>query len=317
MHALSPALTVVVTTYNRDEYLAQALASLREQTVTVQDVVVVDDGGSGNARSVVARLGAPFRYLRQPNSGQQAARNLGIAQARGDWVTFLDDDDLWTADRHAALLEAAASGEADAWYSDCARFVDGADVPGTLFGDFLRTRPGYFGRGVTPGARRAVLDDFPLEHLIPIGPFWAGSMLLVRRQAVLDIGGWDTRLRGVTSEDLEFTYRVLRRLRTGILWAPTVRYRCHPGNDSASEYAVAKGRAEVWRYVLEAPGTPDADRAVIARSLQPVYRALFWQACQRGARDDALAAFRRMDRRSRTLRDHLRLAWTRMKPRPA
>ena len=306
---LSPSISVIVTTFNRDDYLAQALTSLRDQTPPLQEVVVVDDGGSGHARDVVERFGPTFRYVRQPNSGQQAARNLGMQHLTGEWLTYLDDDDVWMRNRHASLLAAVQTDAADAWFSDCVRFLGAEELPGTLFGDFSRARPTYFEGHAPVNAEQALLGKFALANLIPVSPFWAGSMLLIRRSLALSIGGWDTRLRGVKSEDIEFTYRVFRHARTGVLWEPTVRCRCRDGTDSASEFEVAKGRAAVWQYILGQPGTPSLDRAMISQCLQPVYRDLFWLAYQRGEHAYANQAYGWMAPQTRTFTNRVRMAW--------
>lgn len=96
-------VSVVVTTHNSDNMLAESLESLMTQTLPLHEVVVVDDDGS--ARGLVERFGSRFRYLWQPNGARRSARNHGTRAARGEWIASLDDDDLWQAERHALLAE--------------------------------------------------------------------------------------------------------------------------------------------------------------------------------------------------------------------
>ncbi len=91
----NPFFSVVIPTYNRAALLREALDSVFAQEFTDFEVIVVDDGSTDDTASVVRDYGVRIRYLRQENRGPGAARNLGIAQAAGRYVAFLDSDDLW------------------------------------------------------------------------------------------------------------------------------------------------------------------------------------------------------------------------------
>lgn len=91
-----PAISVVICTYNRAKLLPRAVESLRQQTVTDWEGIIIDDGSTDNTRSYAATLldiDRRFRYFRQENSGLTSARNAGVHRARAQWVTFLDSDD--------------------------------------------------------------------------------------------------------------------------------------------------------------------------------------------------------------------------------
>lgn len=95
--------TVVITTYNRPEYLAEAVESVRCQSRLPDEVVVIDDGSTPPA--VVTNTGSlTIRVVRQANSGLAAARNRGVAESRSDVVFFLDDDDVFAAARIDSAL---------------------------------------------------------------------------------------------------------------------------------------------------------------------------------------------------------------------
>lgn len=87
--------SVVIPTYNRADLLREALDSVLAQEFKEFEVIVVDDGSTDDTESVVRSYGKRIQFLQQQNSGPGAARNLGIKQARGKFVTFLDSDDLW------------------------------------------------------------------------------------------------------------------------------------------------------------------------------------------------------------------------------
>lgn len=94
MDSLNPLVSVVVPVHDGERYLAQALASIFAQDYRPIEVIVVDDGSSDASASIAS--GFPdLRLIRQDNAGVSAARNTGIAAARGAFVAFLDADDLW------------------------------------------------------------------------------------------------------------------------------------------------------------------------------------------------------------------------------
>jgi glycosyltransferase involved in cell wall biosynthesis len=91
----TPLVSVVIPTYNRAALLREALASVRAQQFTGYEVIVVDDGSSDETASVAGSFGHGIRFFQQQNRGPGAARNLGIHQALGEFVAFLDSDDVW------------------------------------------------------------------------------------------------------------------------------------------------------------------------------------------------------------------------------
>ncbi|MFN0010117.1 MAG: glycosyltransferase family 2 protein [Phycisphaerales bacterium] len=87
--------SVVIPSYNREAYIGATLRSVFAQTCEDYEVIVVDDASTDGTTGVVRGFGERVRLFEQPNSGPGAARNLGIEQARGEYVVFLDSDDLW------------------------------------------------------------------------------------------------------------------------------------------------------------------------------------------------------------------------------
>ncbi|HEY3319528.1 MAG TPA: glycosyltransferase [Planctomycetota bacterium] len=90
-----PRISVVVPTFNYGRFLPEALASVFRQTLAPCEVIVVDDGSTDNTPEVIAAYGERVVFLQQKNQGPSAARNEGIRRATGEWVAFLDADDVW------------------------------------------------------------------------------------------------------------------------------------------------------------------------------------------------------------------------------
>jgi glycosyltransferase involved in cell wall biosynthesis len=90
----NPSVSVVIPAYNAERFIAEAIQSVLAQTYEVTEIIVVDDGSSDHTCEVAAGF-ARTRVLKQPNGGPGAARNTGIKAASGDWIALLDSDDLW------------------------------------------------------------------------------------------------------------------------------------------------------------------------------------------------------------------------------
>jgi glycosyltransferase involved in cell wall biosynthesis len=102
-------ISVVIPVYNGEKYLDQAIESVLNQTGFPLEVIVVDDGSTDNTARIAEKFGPSIRYHYQVNGGVGAARNQGVVLARGDFLAFLDADDLWTVDklkRQWAVFEA-------------------------------------------------------------------------------------------------------------------------------------------------------------------------------------------------------------------
>jgi glycosyltransferase involved in cell wall biosynthesis/SAM-dependent methyltransferase len=99
----TPVISVIITCYNYGHYLAQAIASVVQQTYTTTEILVVDDGSTDNTREVAARH-PQVKYIYQQNQGLSAARNTGIAQSTGEYLVFLDADDWLLPDALAINL---------------------------------------------------------------------------------------------------------------------------------------------------------------------------------------------------------------------
>lgn len=185
----APLLSVVVPTYNRASVLPRALASLMAQEFDDFEVLVCDDGSDDDTRRVVEELGASsIRYLHQDNRGVSAARNLGIAHARGHAVTFLDSDD----EAHPEWLALIAEHFADpavGIVSVGLRMLRETGSGGTVGEKILLPRP-----------TAQLLRQNRLRHAL------AGS-LAARLDLLRAIGGYDERI--AFSENSELVMRLV------------------------------------------------------------------------------------------------------------
>lgn len=103
-----PLVSAIIPTYNRARAVCEAVESVLRQTYPRVEVIVVDDGSTDDTQQELKKYGDRIRVVTQPNAGPSAARNHGIAMARGEFVAFLDSDDLWlptNLERQVGLLQ--------------------------------------------------------------------------------------------------------------------------------------------------------------------------------------------------------------------
>lgn len=126
-----PDVSVVIPVYNAALYVRAALASVLRQSGVSVEVICVDDGSTDASAAVIAQLAAAqpnIHLFQQPNCGPGAARNLGIKQARGRYIVFLDADDIWRFDQLAEFCQFADNCQADILTFDLAAFTEGTQT---------------------------------------------------------------------------------------------------------------------------------------------------------------------------------------------
>ena len=196
----NPKVSVIIPTYNRATKVGKTIESVLAQTVTDLEVIVVDDGSSDGTEKVLAEtFGDRIRYFAQANQGVSTARNKGIAEARGDWLAFLDSDDVWEKDKLEWQLKALGRfSKCGACYTDV-RLLNHPETR-TLF---QMAERGYLheeGMGVNPEVLELLVRPGGAGMVVCI------SSLMARTAAVRRTGGFDRELGFYA--DSEFMFRL-------------------------------------------------------------------------------------------------------------
>lgn len=188
----TPAISVILPTYNRAGRLARSVGSVLHQTFTDFELLVVDDGSTDDTRDVVEAFDDPrIRYIpRSRNGGVAATRNTGIEAARGQLLAFQDSDDEWLLGKLEAQIETLKHE------SECTMSICGVLRIGGRLLNYPRL-PLDWQRGMT---HRDAL----------IYPFTYTQSWLVPRRAVIEAGSFDERLR--IWDDWELLIRLSREL---------------------------------------------------------------------------------------------------------
>ena len=127
-----PLISVIIPVYNGERYLAQAVESALAQSWRRMEIVIVDDGSTDGSADVARRFAPSAKYDVQPHAGPGAARNRGVEMAQGDYLAFLDADDLWVKDKLKLQMAAFDSDTSpDAVFGHVEQFVS-PDLPREL-----------------------------------------------------------------------------------------------------------------------------------------------------------------------------------------
>ncbi|MEX2016313.1 MAG: glycosyltransferase, partial [Candidatus Hydrogenedentales bacterium] len=274
----SMLFSVIIPTFNRLELLKAALQSIRDQSFSDRELIVVDDGSSDGTAEYVASLGGLVKCVRQDNAGPASARNAGARLAVGEFLVFLDSDD--------ELLPGALAAYANV--------IAQLPRPAIIIGAWLETDGPVL---VPPVDDRALtftaFSDY-FEAASRSRHFQSGSGV-VRRDIFLAYGGFDEQLR--CAEDQDLALRLGEQPTCVVVECPEqVRYRRHSASLTANVRDVIAGaRAVVSREVARMyPGgeARQADRRqAILRLAVPVSiaaiaadRRIAWQLYRRLAR---------------------------------
>lgn len=209
----SPKVSVIIPNYNYAKYIAKAIESVLSQTYQNLEIIVVDDGSKDDSLKVLETFGDKIRVVCQKKQGVSSARNHGVAVSSGEYVAFLDADDLWHQEKLQKQLDVfAEDNQIGLVHCQLREF-------NTETGDTIHLH--------LEGEKGWVADEILLfEKPVIIGP---GSSILMIREAFDAVGGFDTTLKKA-SEDWDFCYRVARKYKVGFLREILVEYRNHGNN---------------------------------------------------------------------------------------
>jgi hypothetical protein len=240
-----PLVSILLPAYNGERLLPQTLNSVRTQTYSQFELIVVDDGSTDGTAAVVEQAASAdprLRLLRQCNAHTQAARNAALREARGEWIALLDQDDIWLPDKLASQLALArADPRANLLFTNYWNWDGQRDL----------------------GMRYTKRRKFPEHDVSERLAFWClfgASTVMIKRAAALALGGFDTSL------PLSGDWDMWLRLAEGGLWArgvwePQVRYRLWPGNASRDVIGTATEVVSVLEKALLRPQPPSLRRA--------------------------------------------------------
>lgn len=223
-----PTVSVIIPAYNAEAFIADTIQSALDQTYRDIEIIVVDDGSSDRTVACARTFGDAVRVHQQRNGGVARARNAGVSLARGEWIAFLDSDDLWLPDKIEQQL--AVSGVMT--FTDRYNIGDRGDLPEI--------------QSVCQPMRGG--DIF--EALL-CGNFITTTSVMIRRALFEQYGGFNVAFNG--TEDWDLWLQVAADHEIGFCAKPLVRYRLHQGGISRNFARMNRERLQVISRAMARP----------------------------------------------------------------
>lgn len=259
LSADEPMVTIVMPAWNRSEVIAQAIRSVQRQTVTDWELIVVDDGSTDSTRDVVRLLAladSRVKIIEAPHGGVCAARNIGLKEATGHWISFLDTDNTWPSDYLELSLKGAISSGSRAVYA-------GLEL--------------HNGGNVTYRAYQGDVEDLMVINHIDL------NVLTLERDLALQAGGFDEGLKRWVDHD--FAIRIAKISEPRLLPFIGCRYM----DDRHESDRITTTESDAWQWVVLGKNLVDwtamRDRESIAGRVtisMPVYQD--WSMTARAVR---------------------------------
>ncbi len=234
-------VSVVIPAYNRADLILETIQSVLAQTFTDYEIIVVDDGSTDNTAEILRELieSGKIQYVWQENQGESAARNHGLRLAQGEYIAFLDSDDLWLPQKlEAQVSYLDAHPEAGLAQSSFTKFDDAT-------GEDLGTRSGaWFSGWIYP------------EILMHWSDLMAADAVLIPAKVIERVGGFDEKLR--RGEDLDLWRRISRYYPFAAMPEILTKVRVHSNSVSANKAEASKA----FRIYLEKAFADDASLSI-------------------------------------------------------
>jgi len=255
-----PVVSVVIPAYNTAGFIGETLASVFAQTLSDFEIMVINDGSpdTEHLEQEIQKYRDRILYLRQNNHGPSAARNAGIRRARGEFIAFLDGDDIWMPDYLAAQVNYLKGHPA----------VEVSIADAVLFG-------GPEGEVVWRMLKQSTADVLTFEQVLRREGGQIPSAFVARRRRAIEVGMFDEQLR--FAEDFEFIARLCFPDReVGYLGQVLVRQRKHPGSLTGEPRSRrwSEGELQALRRLSEKLTLTDAQSALLAKEIAACDAAL-------------------------------------------
>lgn len=254
-----PRVSVIIPTYNRAALVQEAAASVLAQSCRDFELLVVDDGSTDGTQAALDTFAGKIRVLSLPSRrGVSAARNAGINAAQGEWLAFLDSDDLWLPEKLARQL---AFMEANPQYL------------------LSQTEETWVRRGVTVNPPRTHKKEGgriflrSLERCL-VSP----SAVVVHRRLFEAHGGFDEELPA--AEDYDLWLRLAWRYEVGLLPEPLITKRGGHADQLSRQWGLDRWRIRALEKLLAEPELPEPYRRAARRTLARKC-AIYAQGCEK------------------------------------
>jgi glycosyltransferase involved in cell wall biosynthesis len=268
-------VSVIIPTYNRSELVREAVASVLAQTYAAIEVIVVDDGSIDDTAFVLESLGSAVRLILQPHCGVSAARNAGILAADGEWLAFLDSDDLWLPRKLRVQLD---------FFSKHREFRI-CQTEETWLRNGHKLNPKKYHK-----KPRGYCFPQLLERCL-ISP----SAVVIHREVFAEVGFFDESLP--VCEDYDLWLRIGYRYSIGLIEEPlTIKHGGHPDQLSSSTLGFDRYRIQALANLLQKERLSSSQQELALQALDRKCR-IYGEGCRKRGKFEEAEFFRNLPKR--------------------
>lgn len=218
----SPLVSVVIASYNRAQFVEDAIRSVQNQTFDDVEIIVVDDGSTDSTHNILNNFGESISVINQLNQGRSSARNTGVNNSKGDYIAFLDSDDTWLYNKLAKQLDLLRKQPKVGLVHT---FSDVVDESGNVIRKYTDQRNKLYQQSMKSGYSYENLSESCIMFL---------STVMVRRDCWESVGFMDINIPAF--EDWDWYLRASRKFEISILPEVLVHFRLHSSNTSQEEF---------------------------------------------------------------------------------
>jgi glycosyltransferase involved in cell wall biosynthesis len=277
MNASDFKVSVVIPTFNRAVFLAEAIQSILAQTLPVYEIIVLDDGSTDNTSEVIRAYGEKIRYFKQKNQGPSVARNYAMREAGGNWIAFLDSDDLWVPEKNQLQAEFICQ-------HPYLEFVFGDQA---VFSErHSAMEPEILNLVLHQNLQKNAADLKDLfRQLLFCNPIPTSSVFL-RSDCLPRVGFFDETLP-IASEDYEYWLRLAFVLRAGFVDHILVKRRMHDSNAMNARIPVWQGILKLLKHLRQKNDLPAEIHQILRHRIASIQYDLASDLIKRGRFKDA------------------------------
>ncbi len=210
-----PEVSVVIPTWNSAKFIGEALQSVFNQTFKDYEVIVVDDGSTDSTKQVIDGYESEIKYIFQKQGGPASARNRGIRESLGQYVAFLDADDVWLPSKLESQVR---------MFRQCPKMAM------VFTENFVFNASGLCQNSL--GKRRKLMKGDVAKNIF----LYSGvvtSTVMVRSEVFNEVGLFEEELQ--LAEDDNMWIRIAANFEVGLIDEPLIRYRVHPQKISSDK----------------------------------------------------------------------------------
>ncbi|MCB1191277.1 MAG: glycosyltransferase [Leptospiraceae bacterium] len=260
-------VSVIIPTYNRADFVLEAIESVLSQTFINFELIVVDDGSTDTTiEQIQSKFSSRLNLISQSNRGVSAARNTGIQNSKGDWIAFLDSDDYWLPKKLEVQVEYLQKN------------------PSVLMCQteeiWIRDR-----KRVNPKKKHQKYSGYIFEQCLPLC-IVSPSSVIIKRELLDRVGGFDTDLPAC--EDYDLWLRIAKDYPIYFLNEPLIVKRGGHGNQLSQKYwGMDRFRVQALIKLLESNTLDQHQKEITLSELEKKCNILIQGFLKRGNRTDA------------------------------